>query len=292
LKNLPYLMTTSLLMLAIVSMACTENGTGSGSEDGNTPGLTEQPSPEVTEQPAPTTPNPTESPAVTATLIPTPGVTHTPTQQAADQGNPDWLARMIQDLESGPPADPPRSIFRYEYQGENVYYLTAACCDLPSDLYDADGNLLGHPDGGFTGSGDGEFPDFAEDRRQELQIWDDNRESITEGNKNVLAPIEGLQLNIAESMPLQYSIHAVQGLPSGCASPGGYTLARDGNRVLVSLYNQVPSDPDIVCTLIYRTEDLDIPLGSDFDAATAYLVEINGNQLRFQGDQVLGASSE
>jgi hypothetical protein len=152
--------------------------------------------------------------------------------------------------------------------------------------------LLGHPDGGFTGSGDGEFPDFAEDRRQELQIWDDNRESITEGNKNVLAPIEGVQLNIAESMPLQYSIHAVQGLPSGCASPGGYTLARDGNRVLVSLYNQVPSDPDIVCTLIYRTEELDIPLGSDFDAATAYLVEINGNQLRFQGDQVLGASSE
>jgi hypothetical protein len=215
----------------------------------------------------------------------------TVSDQTAAQGIPDWLDQLVRELESEPPANPPQSILRYEYQGEIVYYLTPTCCDLPSDLYDAEGSLLGHPDGGFTGSGDGNFPDFAEEKGEEFQVWQDSRENIAEDNKYVLAPIEEVQLNIAESVPLQYSIHAVYGLPSGCADPGGYTLTRDGDRVLVLLYNQVPSDPDIACTLIYRTDELEIPLGSDFDANTTYQIDVNGNALRFQGEQVLDPST-
>jgi hypothetical protein len=39
--------------------------------------------------------------------------------------------------------------------GETVYYVVMECCDQFSDLLDADGELIGHPDGGITGRGDG-----------------------------------------------------------------------------------------------------------------------------------------
>jgi hypothetical protein len=38
-------------------------------------------------------------------------------------------------------------------------------------LYDAKCNLLGHPDGGMTGKGDGKFPDFNKEKRKEKIIW-------------------------------------------------------------------------------------------------------------------------
>jgi len=55
-------------------------------------------------------------------------------------------------------------IWRYEYQGQQVYYLPFArthCCDAMSMLYDSDGKLLCMPDGGITGDGDGRCPDFS-----------------------------------------------------------------------------------------------------------------------------------
>ena len=36
-----------------------------------------------------------------------------------------------------------------------VYYVVHQCCDQFSDLLDANGNLIWHPDGGITGMGDG-----------------------------------------------------------------------------------------------------------------------------------------
>jgi hypothetical protein len=61
----------------------------------------------------------------------------------------------VADLEAGAVEFLPRSITRYEYQGETVYYVLKESCDQFSDLLDANGNLLGHPDGGITGRGDG-----------------------------------------------------------------------------------------------------------------------------------------
>ena len=49
----------------------------------------------------------------------------------------------------------PRPITVYEYQGETVYYVLKESCDQFSDLLDANGNLIGHSDGGITGRGDG-----------------------------------------------------------------------------------------------------------------------------------------
>ena len=73
----------------------------------------------------------------------------------ADGGTPTWLANWIADLDAGKVEFPPVSITRYLWQGETVYYVVKACCGQFSDLLDADGELIGHPDGGIIGRGDG-----------------------------------------------------------------------------------------------------------------------------------------
>ena len=68
-------------------------------------------------------------------------------------------------------ADQPQRVVEYVYNGKKVYYVVAPCCDQFNQLYDANCKLLGSPDGGFTGKGDGKFPDFAEKRTKERVIW-------------------------------------------------------------------------------------------------------------------------
>jgi hypothetical protein len=68
---------------------------------------------------------------------------------------PDWLTKWLTNLEAEALDNPPKSITKYQSQGETVYYVVMECCDQFSDLLDADGELIGHPDGGITGRGDG-----------------------------------------------------------------------------------------------------------------------------------------
>jgi len=68
---------------------------------------------------------------------------------------PQWLAEWVNSLDAGEVEFPPQSITRYQWQGETVYYVVMQCCDQFSDLLDFDGNMIGHPDGGITGRGDG-----------------------------------------------------------------------------------------------------------------------------------------
>ena len=44
------------------------------------------------------------------------------------------------------------------------------CCDQFSDLLDSEGNLIGHPDGGITGRGDG-MTKFSPTDLQGDEIW-------------------------------------------------------------------------------------------------------------------------
>ncbi len=88
---------------------------------------------------------------------------------------PSWLAVLIRGFEGQPVADPPLYVARYEYQGQVVYYVPPRCCDIPSDLYDSSGRILCHPDGGFSGAGDGRCPNFFTQRTNEKIIWRDPR---------------------------------------------------------------------------------------------------------------------
>ncbi len=88
-----------------------------------------------------------------------------------------WLTSLIAQLESRPVANPPAFIARYEYRNEIVYYVPPSCCDLWSTLYQADGAVLCHPDGGLGGAGDGRCPAFLVERKNEQIIWRDPRGS-------------------------------------------------------------------------------------------------------------------
>lgn len=95
----------------------------------------------------------------------------------AQDSNPAWLTQLIGELKLEEPANPPAKIYRYTYGGQQVYLLSNRCCDVPSKLYDANGNVMCEPDGGITGKGDGRCPDFFEQRQNETLVWEDKRKS-------------------------------------------------------------------------------------------------------------------
>lgn len=88
---------------------------------------------------------------------------------------PTCITDMMKKFKTEPEQNPPRKIFSYEYKGNVVYYVTAVCCDMYSDLYSSDCKLLGHPDGGITGKGDGTLPDFDAEKTGEQLVWADKR---------------------------------------------------------------------------------------------------------------------
>ena len=88
---------------------------------------------------------------------------------------PQWLKDTIAVIESQPAGNPRVQIYQYQYQGATVYYRTAPCCDIFSDLYDENGTLLCHPDGGFTGTGDMKCTDFLSTRTNGVLVWKDSR---------------------------------------------------------------------------------------------------------------------
>jgi hypothetical protein len=88
---------------------------------------------------------------------------------------PKCINKMIAEFTKAKVENPPRKIYSYNYQGKTVYYVTPPCCDFYSDLYDSDCNLIGHPDGGFTGKGDGKMPDFHSTKSGEKLVWEDKR---------------------------------------------------------------------------------------------------------------------
>ena len=194
-----------------------------------------------------------------------------------DRGSedPPWLAELIYKLENEPVANPPASITQYEYKGQTVYYLPQRCCDIPSTLYDVDGNIIGYPDGGITGQGDGRIRDFFQERKNERVIWADQR-LYDPSLAQVSAPIESLEVLIMESFPPQYSAIVVSGLPNGCMSFAGYYLARDGDTIRIEMINWKPADESTPCTEEYRTLEHRIGLGSDFESGRTFTVDVNG----------------
>src|SRR6187401_368677 len=84
---------------------------------------------------------------------------------------PAWLTALTHEAETQPVASPPAFIASYDYKGQSVYFLPQRCCDIMSVLYRADGSVMCHPDGGFTGAGDGRCADFLVERKNERIIW-------------------------------------------------------------------------------------------------------------------------
>jgi len=96
-------------------------------------------------------------------------------KENADTSLPACVQKLVDRFKKEEKQNPPRAVYRYTYQNKTVYYVPAICCDFFSDLYDAECNLIGHPDGGFTGRGDGSMSDFTQTRTSEKLIWKDER---------------------------------------------------------------------------------------------------------------------
>ncbi|MFH1781529.1 MAG: hypothetical protein ABH835_02870 [Patescibacteria group bacterium] len=93
-----------------------------------------------------------------------------------DQTNlPAWVNDFVVEKESAPVENPPASIIRCTYQGEDSYYIPAACCNQMSQLYDLNKNKICSPDGGFTGQGDGQCSDYFTNRKYCEILWEDPR---------------------------------------------------------------------------------------------------------------------
>ena len=88
---------------------------------------------------------------------------------------PSWIKELIAEQESGQAANPPASLTQFEYKNQTVYYLPSRCCDIPSVLYDKNGNVICSPDGGLAGRGDGKCSDFFQIRQNGKVIWKDTR---------------------------------------------------------------------------------------------------------------------
>jgi len=113
----------------------------------------------------------TPSPTSANTIVPLPG-----DQMPLDTTRrPGWLDSRIQKLQANDRPNSPAQIYRYTYKGQVVYYETTSGADQFSTLYDTAGTTLCHPDGGLTGKGDGNCPDFEKRRTGGVLVWSDQR---------------------------------------------------------------------------------------------------------------------
>ncbi len=89
-------------------------------------------------------------------------------------GLPACVQAKIETIKNQPVENPPKEVWKWQVDGNTYYYFTAACCDQYTELYDSNCNLVCHPDGGFTGSGDGNCPTFSGNIVKTL-VWKDPR---------------------------------------------------------------------------------------------------------------------
>jgi hypothetical protein len=85
------------------------------------------------------------------------------------------VTALIRQLEAQPVANPPAFVARYDYKGQNVYFVPQRCCDIMSVVYNSDGAIMCNPDGGVTGKGDRTCADFFVERRNERIVWHDSK---------------------------------------------------------------------------------------------------------------------
>ncbi len=78
------------------------------------------------------------------------------------------IKTMSEDISEGKPL----SVTQFKYKGQKVYYLVSPCCDKYNIVYDSTCTIVGYPDGGFTGRGDGKMQDFEKEATDPKVIWE------------------------------------------------------------------------------------------------------------------------
>lgn len=84
---------------------------------------------------------------------------------------PTCLREKMKEMSKDPSQGEPLEVRSYIYSDQTVYYLVAACCDKYNIVVDNNCKVLGYPDGGFTGRGDGSMIDFKDAAKNGKVIW-------------------------------------------------------------------------------------------------------------------------
>ena len=85
---------------------------------------------------------------------------------------PSCLRSKIDSMSTNPNEGAPQSVTRYMYKDKTVYYMRPSCCDKYNIVFDSVCTVLGYPDGGFTGRGDGKMPDFFKEAKDGKTVWE------------------------------------------------------------------------------------------------------------------------
>jgi hypothetical protein len=88
-----------------------------------------------------------------------------------------------------------------------------------------------------------------------------------------LAPIVDVDV---DKLGNSYHANIVAALPNGCHEPDSHQVQRIGNRIEITVWNEV--DSARACTFIYREYELSINLGSNFVHGQTYTVEVNDDE--------------
>jgi len=82
-----------------------------------------------------------------------------------------WLYSDISNMENGTGDQCVGSIWRYDYNGSEVYFFRTRCADGISILYNSSGHEIG-AEGGYVGIQTGVIVDFHENRENGVLIWE------------------------------------------------------------------------------------------------------------------------
>ena len=87
---------------------------------------------------------------------------------------PSCVEKKIREIKKEDLRNPPAQVWKWAVDGKNYYYFNSDCCDQFNYLYDENCNVVCAPDGGFTGHGDGNCPEFIGQIVRTL-VWEDKR---------------------------------------------------------------------------------------------------------------------
>ena len=87
---------------------------------------------------------------------------------------PGCVEKKIKEIKDEPVRNPPAEVWQWKADGKTYYYITSDCCDQYNYLYNDNCDMVCAPDGGFTGGGDGNCPNFSASIEKVL-VWKDSR---------------------------------------------------------------------------------------------------------------------
>jgi hypothetical protein len=90
-------------------------------------------------------------------------------------------------------------------------------------------------------------------------------------------PVDGLELNLRESLPVQVSAHVTATLPNGCYTFQSISQERSGNTITLEVL--ATNSGAEACTMIAQIVDQQVPLSGDFPPGE-YIVRAGDKEAR------------